>query len=111
MVEKRMCWLQQDDNQERIRQTASEGQGTLGPLNSGMAKEGVRAPQMTQTELEKTENLRNLQEKEDAGSSNRDVSSELAHMCTFGVKSSAQKKAKVSISLRTSFKNDKIHRT
>ena len=36
-----------------MRETASGGQGPPGPLNSGMAKEGVRAPQMPETELQK----------------------------------------------------------
>ena len=53
----------ENEKRQRRRETSSEGQGTPGPLNSGMAKEGVRAPQMTQTELQKTAETLEICEK------------------------------------------------
>ena len=43
--------------------TASEGQGPPGPLNSGRAKEGARAAQMSQTEPQKAADASEIFEK------------------------------------------------
>ena len=46
-----------------MRETASEGQGPPGPLNSGIAKEGARAAQMSQTEPQKAADASEIFEK------------------------------------------------